>query len=160
MSQIKSAHTDNGLIWDVDLTLANKILKGHDNLTPVKERSIAVDPKMLFHIREHIRVSVAWSRHDKRVLWVLCCFMWSGSFKIGDIVSKDAMKKGNVGGQTREFLVVRLLDPKEARKREKALVDVEMFQVPNFYDPISALTKFRERARFALDPDLPVFRWE
>ena len=27
------------------------------------------------------------------------------------------VKKGNVGGQVREFLVIRLLDPKEARKK-------------------------------------------
>ena len=70
------------------------------------------------------------------------------------------VKKGNVGGQAREFLGVRLLDPKEARKKDRAMVDVEMFQVPSFYDPIEALRKFRERSRFALDPDLPVFRSE
>lgn len=68
------------------------------------------------------------------------------------------LKKGNVGGRIREFLVVRLLDPKEARKKDRALVDVEMFQVDSFYDPIQALAKFRERARFDLDPNLPVFR--
>lgn len=83
VSQIKGAHTDNGLSWDVDLTLANRVLKGHDNLTPAKERSIAVDPRMLFFIREHIRRS-SWSRHNKRVIWLLCAFMWSGSFRIGE----------------------------------------------------------------------------
>ena len=70
------------------------------------------------------------------------------------------VKRGNVGGNTMEFPVVRLLHPKESRYKTKALVDIEMFKVDAFYAPVGALEKFRERSRFALDRDLPVFRCE
>ena len=151
-----------------------RLLKGHDNLTPPKERAIAVNPKMLFFIREHIRVSKALNKHDKRVLWLLCTFMWAGSFRIGELLAPTAkgfverqtllgrrlfIKKGLVGGVMREFLVVRLLDPKETRAKGKGQVDIEMFSLEAFYDPVGALVKFRERAVFPIDPDLPVFRW-
>ena len=153
--------------------MANRLLKGHDNLTPTKERAIAVDPRMLFHLREHIRKSGALSKHDKRVLWLLCSFMWNGSFRIGELLSPTEMgfvekqtflgkrllmKSGMVEGRVQEFLVVRLLDPKEARDKSRAMVDVEMFPCVGFYNPMEALVKFRERALFPINPDLPVFR--
>lgn len=156
-----------------DMTMANKLLKGHDNLTPPKERAIAVDPRMLFHLREHIRKSVTMNRHDQRVLWLLCSFMWNGSFRVGELLSPTEMgfverqtllgkrlflKSGIVEGRVQEFLVVRLLDPKEARDKSRALVDVEMFSCVGFYNPMEALQKFRERSLFPIDPDLPVFR--
>lgn len=153
--------------------MANRLLKGHDNLTPPKERAISVDPRMLFHLREHIRKSGSMSRHDKRILWLLCTFMWNGSFRIGELLpptemgfverqtllgKRLIMKSGMVEGRRQEFLVVRLLDPKESRDKSRAMVDVEMFSCPGFHNPLEALERFRERAEFPLDPDLPVFR--
>ena len=63
-----------------------------------------------------------------------------------------------VEGRRQEFLVVRLLDPKESRDKSRAMVNVEMFSCPGFHNPLEALERFRERAEFPLDPDLPVFR--
>ena len=151
-----------------------RLLKGHDNLTPPASRAIAVNPKMLFFIREHIRMSRALNKHDKRILWLLCTFMWAGSFRIGELLAPTAtgfverqtllgkrllVKRGMVGGSMREFIVARLLDPKESRSRSKGQVDVEMFSMGGYYDPVEALGKYRERAAFPMDPNLPVFRW-
>ena len=173
ISQIKGAHTDSGHLWEVDMTMANRLLKGHDNLTPPKERAIAIDPMMLFHIREHLRKSKTLSKHDKRVLWLLCAFMWNGSFRIGELLSPTEMgfverqtllgkrllmKSGMVEGRPQEFLAVRLLDPKEARDKSRAMVDIEMFPCSGFYNPVEALERFRQRAEFPIDKDLPVFR--
>ena len=162
-----------GIMWTVDLTMANRLLKGHDNLTPPKERAIAVDPHMLLHIREVVRKDRVMSKHDKRAIWMLCCFMWNGSFRVGELLSSTEMgfverqtllgkrllkKFGSWKGKKQEFLVVRLLDPKESREKSRALVDVEMFSCESFHNPVEALSKFMERSLFPINPDLPVFR--
>lgn len=172
-SQLKQAHLDGGFQWDVDMSLANRLLRGHDNLTSPSAKKIAVHPGMLFHLREHLRKDKSRCRHDTRILWLLITFMWCGSFRVGELLAPTEtgfvenqsflgkrllVKRGVVEGVMEEFLSVRLLDPKEARSRSNGGVDVELFSTNTFYDPGVALAKFRERMVFPIAPDLPVFR--
>lgn len=112
------------------------------------------------------------NRHDTRILWLLITCLWAGSFRIGELLAPTETgfvqnqsfiglrllrKKGDIEGKVEEFLVIRLIDPKESRSRNN-FVDVELFSTDTFYDPRSALTKFMDRMDFPIDAELPVFR--
>ena len=135
-------------------------------------KKIAVNPFMMFHLREYIRKDKSMNRHDARVLWLLITCLWSGSFRIGELLAPTESgfvqnqsfigrrllrKVGDIEGRLEEFLVIRLIDPKESRSRNN-FVDVELFSNSTFNCPGSALTKFMDRMSFPIAGDLPVFR--
>ena len=127
---------------------------------------------MLFHLREHIRKDKTMNKHDARVLWLLITCLWAGSFRIGELLAPTETgfvqnqsfighrllrKRGDIEGKFEDFLVIRLIDPKESRSRN-SFVDVELFSNSTFYDPRSGLSKFMDRMSFPIAGDLPVFR--
>ena len=110
--------------------------------------------------------------HEKRrMLWVVCCLAFHGSFRIHELLSRCSssfdptstllgcdvrLHKVKVEGDLEEVLVVHLKCPKEDRLRKGVMV--ELFSTGTFSCPVSAWKKWGEVAKLAVVPTKPVFR--
>ena len=173
LSLIKSQHLHEGWPWSADQLLANKLLKGRENLSEPGKKRIAITVEMLIFMHDKLKHDKGLSDRDKRMVWTLFCFLFSGSFRIGELLAHSEhqfveqqaflgkrllVKRGLVRGKQESFLVVKLINPKERRSGMK-FVEVELFDIKSPYNPVRAFNKLTEKTNFLLSPDLPVFRW-
>ena len=174
VSQVKKAHTLNNIPWSPDSALSNAIIKGLENTTDPSRRRIAITPRMLVLFKTKIYESrKTWPRHDRRALWALISWLWSGSFRCSELVAPTLTGymgeetftwrnmyegAGRIDGKMTRWFTVKLLKPKEHRAG-KAGVNIELFSVMSPWDPVEAMDQFRKVNIHKEQPELPVFRW-
>ena len=176
LSQIKKSHVQGGMTWDPDMSIPNSLLRGMNNTEPGRKKRIAVTPKMMLMIWEDLKKKTEWARHDRRVMWMLVCFLWSGSFRVSEMLSPTASgfleeeaftwarlseNRGKVGEENIVWLGVKLLKPKEFREGRGG-VNVELFELGDSmkWCPVRAHRKFLEDCAWTRTKDSPVFRWK
>ena len=174
VSQIKKGHMLSNLPWNPDMALFNSLMKGRENTTDPELRRIAVTPRMLVSFwKKLLEMKAKWTRHDRRALWAVICFMWSGSFRSAEILcpsssgfveeesfcwNKLGDMKNTLEGSEVRWYAVHLVRPKEARAG-KGAVKVELFDVDSIWNPVTAMDKYRRDNVHGEVAGLPVFRW-
>ena len=176
LSQIKKSHVQGGMGWDLDMSIPNSLLRGMSNTEPGRKKRIAVTPKMMLMIWEDLKKKTRWARHDRRVIWMLVCFLWAGSFRISEMLAPTAsgfleeetftwerLKEnvGKVGNEKITWIGVKLLKPKEFREGRGG-VNVELFELGDSirWCPVRAYKKFLEDCAWQGTSNTPVFRWK
>ena len=174
ISQVKKAHALNNIPWNLDTTLSNAIVRGLENTTDPTRKRIAITPRMLISFKEKIFESrKTWPRHDRRALWALIAWLWSGSFRCSELLAPTLtgyigeqtftwqnMKEnaGKIDGSMMRWFTVTLVKPKEHRAG-KAGVNIELFNIVAPWNPVEAMDLFRKANIHGEKPGLPVFRW-
>ena len=174
VSQVKKAHSLNNIPWSLDSTLSNAIIRGLENTTDPTRKRIAITPRMMVMFKTRIYESRrSWPRHDRRALWALITWLWSGSFRCSELVAPTLTGymgeetftwknmgegAGKIDGVMTRWFTVKLLKPKEHRAG-KAGVNIELFNIPAEWNPVEAMDKFREVNIHEEQAELPVFRW-
>ena len=175
VSQIKSDHARLGEPWSILSRVPNDLLKGIENGAEPSRFRIAVTPAMMLNFKRVLAAS-DWSRHNKRVMWCLIAFLWSGSFRVSELLApsqvgyiqeetfvwrKLSVEEGEVNGVRTKWVSVHLKNTKEMRRRNSHGVKIEMFNINRLpWNPWKALEDFRARSTIREEPDMPVFRWE
>ena len=174
VSQVKRAHALNNIPWALDSAMANAIIRGLENTTDPARKRIAITPRMMVIFKMRIFESrKSWPRHDRRALWALITWLWSGSFRCSELVAptltgfigeetftwKNMCEgSGKIDGVVTRWFTVRLLKPKEHRAG-KAGVNIELFNITAPWNPVEAMDKFRKVNVHKEIGELPVFRW-
>ena len=175
LSQVKKAHLQADVLWDPDMAIPNALMKGMSNTEPGRKKRIAVTPKMLMGFWEDLkRKRKTWPQHDIRLYWMLICFLWSGSFRVSEMLAPTAAgfieeetfcwnrlseMSGAIAGSKARWLIVKLLRPKEHREGRGG-INVELFELgpETRWCPVRALEKFKADCVLEINKDLPVFR--
>ena len=175
LSQVKKAHLQADVLWDPDMAIPNALIKGMSNTEPGKKKRIAVTPKMLMGFWEDLKSKrKLWPRHDVRLFWMLICFLWSGSFRVSEMLAPTSTgfieeetfcwnrlseMKGAIAGSEARWLIVKLLRPKEHREGRGG-VNVELFELgpDTRWCPVRALEKFKKDCTLKREKEMPVFR--
>ena len=174
VSQIKMLHESQGLHWGVKMAIPESILRGLENTKEVGNKRIAVTPGMLRSMKMAVRDS-GWCQQDRRMFWLLLAFLWSGSFRISELLAPT--ETGFIGEETAcwsrlstgdsmicgkkiRWVAIKLLNPKEARSGRRNGVNIEMFDVASMWNPVEAMDKLMNCKQVDRSPDMPIFRWK
>ena len=148
-------------------------LKQRDlNVEKLKDQKgrLPVTLEVLRTLRLQIRRS-GWPLGKKRLVWAVCVFGFSGSFRVHEMLSKkqsefdptSTLLAGDVGVETvnlegglTQVLKVKLKAPKEARLRHG--VGVDLFPTGSYLCPLQAVRKYVKALPFCLVDSLPIFR--
>ena len=132
------------------------LLRGRGNHDALLARSQPGRLPVTLEVMELIRLTLRLDRSkddkEKAVIWAICTLAFTGGFRIGELLSKKArsidpdfdLQKKNilhvtrqVGGVSKQLLVVTLKCPKETRQN-KVAVRVEVFSNRTRFCPVSA----------------------
>ena len=111
------------------------------------------------------------TENQKQAFWAVCVIAFFGSFRITELLSKNArtidpkvdlmrtdveILQRKVGGKMMKFLIISLKSPKEA-KSNKQPIKVEVFQTKDKYCPVEAFESY-EKGFGVLHRSSAVFR--
>ena len=132
-----------------------------------KKGRLPVTVEVLKTLRLQIRRS-GWLIAKKRLVWAVCVFGFSGSFRVHEMLAKKqsefdptvTLLGADVGLETLEdktqVLKVKLKAPKEARLRHGVVVD--LFSTGSYLCPVLAMRKYIQALPVSLADDKPIFR--
>ena len=129
-SKIKKIHKMNGFDWSAgSATLVKAAIKGRHNTQAKAKTRLPVTPATLLLLKHKIK-EANWALVKKRLIWAIATTMFVGSFRISEVLAayshthaKDSTLLNqdisehteNIAGDNRNFLKVRLRNPKEDR---------------------------------------------
>lgn len=173
ISTVRREHRLAGFSFTADDGWSAMLLKGMKTSTPVRDKRVAVTPRILWILKQRIKAS-DMSKYNKLMLWCIAVFMFFGAFRVNEILSscsrtfmdntltgKNITWSDEDDAPARSWISVALLAPKEKRQYETVKVELLGLEDPVFC-PVTAWRKWRSRADrvVPLDSDLPVFRFD
>ena len=150
-----------------DLALVRAAIRGSGNLEARKPYRQLMTVEMVSHIKKGLAAEKGtfWSRHNKRVFWLLVCWLFWSSCRGGELAMEleaEFDPRNNLQWRDvkagEDVVSLTLRSPKEVRGLQT--VEVELFEVMGDLCPVQAFRKFRERNKVGEEEDLPVFRWD
>ena len=171
--QVKKLHDIQDVEWTSRQSkMAKKAIAGRANIQEKKASRLAMTPDVMWLLKTKLAKAVI-PLVKKRLIWAVACTLFVGSLRSGEtlpsnktVFVKDATllnkhvtsESKNIEGQSRKFLKLFLEAPKEDRTGRG--VEVELFEINNFFCPVTAWNKWRNSSKLAHQPNLPVFRLE
>ena len=174
LSGLRMAHIKKGgMPPNLRPEMVSLILKGKANeeaMRPSKAPRLAVTVPVMRLLKALITRS-NMELGKKRLLWVVSCLAFHGSFRIHELLSREKgrfdptttllgcnvrMVFIDLDGKKEELLDVYLKSPKEDKLRTG--VSVELFETGTFSCPVSAFRKWRAVSKLAVCPSKPLFR--
>ena len=174
MAGLRTVHLRSGVMpGNLRPDMVSSIIKGkahEEQMLSDKAPRLAMTLTVL-KLLKHFITESALLHEEKRLLWVVSCMAFHGSFRIHELLSREAgrfdptttllgcgvrLVKVVVGGVSEEIISVRLKCPKEDRVGEG--VTVELFSTGTFSCPVMAWKKWKAVSRLAAVPSKPVFR--
>jgi hypothetical protein len=174
MSGLRTVHLKHGVFpGNLRPDIVASIIKGREHEEVMSKKRI---PRLAMTVQvmrllKALMTSSNMVLEKKRELWVVCCMAFHGSFRIGELLSRNEGSfdptttllgcnvrhmKVVVEGVLEEILVVHLKAPKEDRLCQG--VNVELFSTGTFSCPVAAWVKWRKVAKVGPSPTKPVFR--
>lgn len=173
----KMSFTMTGKKEDLLCELSRAALTGKLKLDPKVGSKVPVTTRILKIIHNKLMVRDNKQKLTKLLMWSVSLLLFWSSARTGEILSQNEMtfdekttllnrnlsfvtvKHPDDASKELEILQVLLESPKESRHNES--VTLEVFPVANsIFCPVRAIKRYRKRLgkKFALSPDLPVFR--
>ena len=120
----------------------------------------------------HFELSrMSWEHSKKRLVWLVCCLCFSGSFRIHEILARDQMSFDPTtcllgvdlvvdsmedNGEQVGFIKVHLKSPKEQRLAKG--ITMELFETGTWVCPVAAYQKWRKASKLKMAKGKPAIR--
>ena len=172
MSGLRTVHLKRGILpGNLRPDIVNSILRGREQEeSKTKNPRLAMTIPILKLLKKLLSLGKL-SLEMKRMVWVICCLAFHGSFRIHELLSKQTeafdqtttlqgkdlrLVKTQIDGAAEEMLVIHLKSPKE--EHLSGGVNVELFSTGTFSCPVEAWKKWRKVSTNNICPTKPVFR--
>ena len=174
VSGLRSVHLRNGVLpGNLRPDIVGSIITGRaheEQQRPDKAPRLAMTLTVM-DLLKHLITASSMAHEEKRLLWVVCCLAFYGSFRIHELLSREGaffdptctlMGSGvklvvkEVAGVREEILMVHLKSLKEDRLGKG--VTVELFSTGTSSCPVDAWRKWRKVSKVATAPSKPLFR--
>ena len=152
-----------------DMALVRAAVKGQSHKETKKPFRQLMSVELMVHLKTRLAQvrETVWSRHNKRVFWLLVTWLFWSSCRGGEMAMETESQfdpRNNLlwrdvrPTEEGDCVSLTLRSPKEVRGLQN--VEVELYRVGGDLCPIMALQRFQERSKLGEDPELPVFRWD
>ena len=175
LSGLRIAHLKQGVLPEnLRPEIVNCILNGQKNLEIDNQKAPRLAMTLpVMKLLKTLLIKSSWPLEKKRLVWVVACMAFHGSFRIHELLSRSEKEfdplttlLGNnvslhnlkIEDIKEEVLMVHLQSPKEDKLRQG--VTVELFGTGTVTCPIDAFKKWRKVRSGNTNKALPLFRCE
>jgi len=175
LAGLRQLHLSHGAsIPTIRSDIVSQILKGKANIDSVstvhRPKRLPVTPSVLRIIKIEINRSFI-SKHDKRLLWFVSTLAFHGSFRMGELLSKNSsffdpnvtllgkdisLKNMLINSSYVDILAISVKSPKTGKPNSTTIVDV--FPTNNDLCPVKAYINWRN-CTTSYNNSLPAFRF-